>query len=88
MARLLADKVAILDPEFGFDAFALQADWTEELGAAQESLVEEPSGTRVLMPSACGSPLWEIHARISWRGAIPPNWTTGSLALRLACDLD
>ena len=48
LARLLADKTAALDPEFGFDVFALQADWTEELGAAQESLVEEPSGTREL----------------------------------------
>ena len=38
----------MLDPEFGFDAFALEADWTEELGAAQESLVEEPSGEREL----------------------------------------
>jgi protein ImuB len=45
LARLLADKAAALDPEFGFDAFALVADWTEPLGAAQESLVEEPSGT-------------------------------------------
>ena len=44
--RLLGDKVATLDPEFGFDAFALEAEWTEALGAAQESLVEEPSGTR------------------------------------------
>lgn len=44
LQRLLADKAAALDPEFGFDAFALQADWTEDLGAAQESLVEEPSG--------------------------------------------
>ena len=46
LARLLADKAATLDPEFGFDAFALTADWTESLGAAQESLVEEPSGER------------------------------------------
>ena len=46
--RLLADKVAMLDPEFGFDAFVLVADWIEDLGAAQESLVEEPSGTREL----------------------------------------
>jgi protein ImuB len=46
--RLLADKTATLDPEFGFDAFALTADWTEDLGAAQESLVEEPSGEREL----------------------------------------
>ena len=44
--RLLADKVAALDPEFGFDAFALEAELAEILGAAQESLIEEPSGTR------------------------------------------
>ena len=48
LARLLADKAAALDPEFGFDAFALTAEWTEDLGAAQESLVEEPSGTSEL----------------------------------------
>jgi protein ImuB len=48
LQRLLADKAATLNPEFGFDAFALQADWTEDLGAAQESLVEEPSGEREL----------------------------------------
>ena len=46
LARLLADKAATLDPEFGFDAFALTADWTEGLEAAQESLVDEPSGER------------------------------------------
>jgi len=46
LQRLLADKAAALDPEFGFDAFALTADWTESLRAAQESLVEEPSGER------------------------------------------
>jgi protein ImuB len=45
LARLLADKTAALNPEFGFDAFALTADWAEDLGAAQDSLVEEPSGT-------------------------------------------
>jgi protein ImuB len=48
LQRLLADKAAALDPGFGFDAFALTADWTEELGAAQDSLVEEPSGEREL----------------------------------------
>jgi protein ImuB len=48
LQRLLADKAATLDPEFGFDAFALTADWTEQLGAAQDSLVEEPSGEREL----------------------------------------
>ncbi len=45
LARLLSDKAATLNPEFGFDAFALTAEWTEPLGAAQDSLVEEPSGT-------------------------------------------
>lgn len=46
LQRLLVDKAAALDPEFGFDAFALTAAWTEDLGAAQESLVEEPNGDR------------------------------------------
>ena len=46
--RLLANKASALDPEFGFDAFALTADWTEDLGAAQDSLVEEPPGEREL----------------------------------------
>ena len=48
LQRLLADKAAALNPDFGFDAFALTAEWTEELGAAQESLVEEPSSEREL----------------------------------------
>jgi protein ImuB len=48
LARLLADKTAALDPEFGFDAFALQADWAESLASAQDSLVEEPGGEREL----------------------------------------
>jgi len=47
LQRLLADKAA-LDPGFGFDAFALVADWTEDLSTAQESLVEEQSGEREL----------------------------------------
>jgi protein ImuB len=42
--RLLKDKAATLDPGFGFDAFALTASWCEPLGAAQDSLVEEPDG--------------------------------------------
>ena len=46
LARLLADKAAELNPEFGFDAFALTADWAESLASAQDSLVEEPSGER------------------------------------------
>jgi protein ImuB len=48
LTRLLSDKAAALDPGFGFDAFALQADWAESLGAAQDSLVEEPSREREL----------------------------------------
>jgi protein ImuB len=43
LQRLLADKAAALDPEFGFDGFALEAAWSEPLGAAQTSLVEEVS---------------------------------------------
>jgi protein ImuB len=46
LQRLLADKTAALDSGFGFDAFALVADWCEELGAAQQSLVEEPGSER------------------------------------------
>ena len=46
LQRLIADKAAALDPGFGFDAFALQADWSEGLASAQESLVDDPSGTR------------------------------------------
>ena len=48
LQRLLADKAAELNPEFGFDAFALQADWAERLSSAQDSLVEEPGGEREL----------------------------------------
>jgi len=48
LQRLLAEKAAALDAGFGFDAFTLVADWAEELGAAQQSLVEEPSGDRDL----------------------------------------
>ena len=44
--RLIADKAAELDPGFGFDAFALEASWAENLSSAQDSLVEEPSGTQ------------------------------------------
>lgn len=42
LERLLADKAANLDPGFGFDAFLLEASWSEPLGAAQQSLVEDP----------------------------------------------
>jgi protein ImuB len=48
LQRLLADKAAGLNPGFGFDAFALIAEWTEDLDGAQDSLIEEPSGTREL----------------------------------------
>jgi len=44
LMRLLIDKAGTLDPEFGFDAFALTASWCEPLGGRQESLVEEPGG--------------------------------------------
>jgi protein ImuB len=44
LQRLLADKAAALDPGFGFDAFALEVGWSEPLGGAQDSLVEEPDG--------------------------------------------
>jgi protein ImuB len=46
LQRLLSDKAAALDPGFGFDAFALVAEWSEGLASAQDSLVGEPSGTR------------------------------------------
>jgi len=45
LQRLLSDKAAALDPGFGFDAFALEASWAESLSSAQDSLVEEASGT-------------------------------------------
>jgi protein ImuB len=48
LCRLLSDKAAALDPQFGFDAFALTADWTEQLDAAQNSLVEESSKNQEL----------------------------------------
>ncbi|MFL6729170.1 MAG: DUF6504 family protein [Sphingomicrobium sp.] len=44
LQRLLSDKAATLNPEFGFDAFALTADWAESLSSVQDSLVEEPPG--------------------------------------------
>ncbi len=44
LRRLLADKAASLDPQFGFDAFALTASWCEPLDPAQESLTQEPDG--------------------------------------------
>jgi protein ImuB len=46
LQRLLADKAAALDPAFGFDAFALEAEWAENLDSTQDSLVGEPAGTR------------------------------------------
>ncbi|MDQ3246133.1 MAG: DNA polymerase Y family protein [Pseudomonadota bacterium] len=46
LMRLLAERAAALDPGFGFDGFALEASWAEPLGAAQQSLVEEPPGER------------------------------------------
>ena len=46
LQRLLADKTGELDAGFGFDAFLLEASWCEPLGAAQDSLVDEPRGER------------------------------------------
>jgi protein ImuB len=46
LQRLLADKAAALDPGFGFDAFALEASWTEDLSSEQDSLIVEPTGER------------------------------------------
>ena len=46
LRRLLIDRTDELDPGFGFDAFLLEASWCEPLGAAQDSLVEEPRGER------------------------------------------
>ena len=46
LQRLLVDNAAALDPGFGFDGFALEASWAEPLGAAQDSLIAEPSGER------------------------------------------
>jgi protein ImuB len=46
LQRLLSDKAAALDPGFGFDAFALEASWAENLSSAQENLVGEPSQER------------------------------------------
>jgi protein ImuB len=37
-----------LNPEFGFDAFALEAEWCEDLHGAQESLVEQSNGEQEL----------------------------------------
>ena len=48
LSGVIESGAAALNPEFGFDAFALTAEWTEELGAAQDSLVEEPTGNQEL----------------------------------------
>ncbi|MFL6736619.1 MAG: DUF6504 family protein [Sphingomonas sp.] len=48
LERLLSDKAIALDPQFGFDAFALAADWSEDLHAAQDRLVDESPGERDL----------------------------------------
>jgi protein ImuB len=39
LVRLLKDKAEILDPGFGFDAFALEANWCEPLDPAQDGLI-------------------------------------------------
>ncbi len=42
IVRLLAEKVAGLDPGFGFDGVALTARWCEPLDPAQDALLGEP----------------------------------------------
>ena len=42
IVRLLAEKVAVIDPGFGIDAFALTARWCEPLSAGQDALIGEP----------------------------------------------
>lgn len=42
LLRLLKDKTAALDPGFGFDAFALEASWSEPLDSAQDGLIGGP----------------------------------------------
>ena len=48
LVRLLAEKVGIIDPGFGIDAFALTATWCEPLDAAQDALIGEPPREREL----------------------------------------
>ncbi|MEO5640707.1 MAG: DNA polymerase Y family protein, partial [Sphingomicrobium sp.] len=43
LVRLLAEKVAKIDPGFGIDAFALTAIWCEPLAAGQVSLIGGPA---------------------------------------------
>ncbi len=43
LLRLLKDKTDTLDPGFGFDAFALEASWSEPLDPGQDGLVGGPS---------------------------------------------
>ncbi len=42
LKRLLIEKAETLDPGFGFDGFALEADWCEPLGAMQDGLAGGP----------------------------------------------
>ena len=42
LLRLLKDKTDTLDPGFGFDAFALEASWSEPLDSAQDGLIGGP----------------------------------------------
>ena len=42
IVRLLAEKVAVIDPGYGVDAFALEARWCEPLAAGQDALIGEP----------------------------------------------
>jgi protein ImuB len=42
IVRLLAEKVAVIDPGYGIDAFAIEARWCEPLAAGQDALIGEP----------------------------------------------
>ena len=42
LVRLLGERVAALDPGYGFDGFALVGRWCEPLDPAQDALIGEP----------------------------------------------
>lgn len=89
--RLLSERLD-LDPGFGFDCFALVADWAENLDPAQTSLVGEPDGSsdiarlvdRLSVKLGTGSvrrPAWrQSHVperAVDWRAAIEERHTAG-----------
>jgi len=42
LLRLLSERVAMLDPGYGFDGFALVGRWCEPLDSSQDALIGEP----------------------------------------------